>query len=85
VQRIASLRIEALLASHGQPMYGAAMRTDLQHLAHHFDERAMPRRGRYVETPDPGGRSLVHLATAMAAGATTLVLLERFHGRRHAC
>jgi glyoxylase-like metal-dependent hydrolase (beta-lactamase superfamily II) len=84
VQRIASLQVEALLASHGQPMYGAAMRTDLRHLAQHFDERALPRRGRYVETLDEGGRSLVPLATAMAAGATTLVLLEHWHGRRPA-
>lgn len=85
VQRIASLHVEALLASHGRPMYGAAMRTDLQDLAWNFDDRALPRRGRYVEAmEDEGCRSLVPLAAAMAAGATTMFLLEHFHGRRRA-
>jgi glyoxylase-like metal-dependent hydrolase (beta-lactamase superfamily II) len=83
VQRIASLHVEALLASHGRPMYGEAMRADLDDLAANFDERAMPRRGRYVEAEGDGrSRSFVPLAAAMAAGATTLFLLEHFHGRR---
>ena len=49
VQRLAATRIDTLLSGHGQPMTGAAMRLDLRNLAEHFDERARPRRGRYVE------------------------------------
>lgn len=81
VQRVASFHLEALLTSHGPPMYGEAMRADLQHLAWHFDERAMPRRGRYVEA-EWRHRSFVSLAAAMTAGAATMALLEHFHGRR---
>jgi len=49
VQRLAATGVETLLSGHGQPMAGAAMRLDLRNLAEHFDERARPRRGRYVE------------------------------------
>ena len=49
VQRLAATGAETLLSGHGQPMAGAAMRLDLRNLAEHFDERARPRRGRYVE------------------------------------
>jgi hypothetical protein len=83
VQRLASLRVEALLASHGRPMYGGSMRADLDHLAAHFDERALPRHGRYVESEDDWrGGVIVPLAAAMAAGATTMFLLEHFRGRQ---
>jgi glyoxylase-like metal-dependent hydrolase (beta-lactamase superfamily II) len=49
VQRMAATPIETLLCGHGQPMTGAMMRLDLRNLAEFFDERARPRRGRYVE------------------------------------
>jgi glyoxylase-like metal-dependent hydrolase (beta-lactamase superfamily II) len=49
VQRLAATHVETLLSGHGQPMTGEAMRRDLWDLAEHFDERARPRRGRYVE------------------------------------
>ena len=81
VQRLASLHVDTLLAGHGPPMHGDAMRADLQHLAFHFDERALPRRGRYVELPDER-RSFTPLLAAMAAGATTMALLEHLRGRQ---
>ena len=49
VQRLAATRVETLLSGHGQPMAGESMRRDLRDLAERFDERARPRRGRYVE------------------------------------
>ena len=49
VQRLAATRVETLLSGHGQPMTGESMRRDLRDLAERFDERARPRRGRYVE------------------------------------
>ena len=49
VQRLAAIGVETLLSGHGQPMAGGAMRRDLRDLAERFDERARPRRGRYVE------------------------------------
>ena len=49
VQRLAGTPVQTLLSGHGQPMTGAAMRRELRDLAEHFDERARPRRGRYVE------------------------------------
>jgi glyoxylase-like metal-dependent hydrolase (beta-lactamase superfamily II) len=49
VQRLAATPVDILLSGHGQPMTGAAMRLDLRNLAEYFDERARPRRGRYVE------------------------------------
>ena len=83
VQRLASLHVEALLASHGRPMYGEEMRADLDDLATRFDQRALPRHGRYVESEADWRRGvIVPLAAAMAAGATTMFLLERYRGRQ---
>jgi hypothetical protein len=82
VQRLAGFRIDTLLTGHGQPMAGATMRRDLRDLAERFDERARPRRGRYVEH-DEGElafeprRSAVTTA-ALVAGITAAVALAWF-------
>ena len=50
VQRLAATRVETLLSGHGQPMTGDGDATRSARIsAEHFDERARPRRGRYVE------------------------------------
>ncbi len=66
VQRLAATRVETLLSGHGQPMAGESMRRDLRDLAEHFDERAQPRRGRYVEYRR--GRSRVPAPVAPVCG-----------------
>ena len=80
VQRLAATRIDTLLTGHGQPMTGAAMRLDLRNLAEHFDERAQPRRGRYVEY-DAGDaaferRWLRPLAAVLLAAAATAIVVH---------
>jgi glyoxylase-like metal-dependent hydrolase (beta-lactamase superfamily II) len=85
VQRLAAGRIETLLTGHGQPMYGEAMRRDLRDLAANFDERARPRRGRYVDYDageDAFARNWLRpLAAAVIAGAGSAVLLHLLGGR----
>ncbi|MEO5821928.1 MAG: MBL fold metallo-hydrolase [Vicinamibacteraceae bacterium] len=87
VQRLAAMRVDTLLAGHGQPMTGAAMRLDLRNLAEYFDVRARPRRGRYVEH-DEGERAferrwLRPLITSLLAGAGTALVLRFLGGGRH--
>jgi glyoxylase-like metal-dependent hydrolase (beta-lactamase superfamily II) len=85
VQRLAATRVETLLSGHGQPMYGAEMRRDLRDLAEHFDERARPRRGRYVEWDEGEAaferRWLRPLAAAVIAGAGSALVLHLLGGR----
>jgi glyoxylase-like metal-dependent hydrolase (beta-lactamase superfamily II) len=85
VQRLASTRVDTLLSGHGQPMYGDAMRRDLRDLAERFDERARPRRGRYVEHDEGEAaferRWLRPLAAAVLAGAGSALLLHLLGGR----
>jgi glyoxylase-like metal-dependent hydrolase (beta-lactamase superfamily II) len=81
VQRLAGTRVETLLSGHGQPMTGEPMRRDLRDLAERFDERARPRRGRYVEH-DAGeapvaGRGWMRTATTIALAAAGSVLVAR--------
>jgi glyoxylase-like metal-dependent hydrolase (beta-lactamase superfamily II) len=81
VQRLASLRPDALLSSHGRPMYGDAMRSDLRDLAERFDARALPSRGRYVERDrgeETWGARIARpaaIAALAAAGAALLLHL----------
>ena len=81
VQRLAATRVETLLSGHGQPMTGDAMRRDLRDLAEHFDERARPRRGRYVEY-DAGEaafeRRWLRPLTAVLLAAAGSALVVRF-------
>ena len=51
VGRIAALQPEVLATGHGEPMSGAAMRAALRDLASRFEEREVPRFGRYVRQP----------------------------------
>jgi glyoxylase-like metal-dependent hydrolase (beta-lactamase superfamily II) len=85
VQRLAATRVETLLAGHGQPMYGAEMRRDLRDLAERFDDRARPRRGRYVEWDEGDAaferRWLRPLAAAVLAGAGSALVLHFLGGR----
>jgi glyoxylase-like metal-dependent hydrolase (beta-lactamase superfamily II) len=79
VQRLAAMPVDTLLSGHGQPMTGAAMRLDLRNLAEYFDERARPRRGRYVEH-DAGEAAFERdwlrplAAVALAAAGSALVV-----------
>jgi glyoxylase-like metal-dependent hydrolase (beta-lactamase superfamily II) len=50
VQTLASLQPTLLAAGHGTPLHGPVT-SDLHALAREFDQRARPRRGRYVGTP----------------------------------
>ncbi len=85
VQRLAATRVETLLSGHGQPMHGAEMRRDLRDLADHFDERARPRRGRYVEWDEGEAaferRWLRPLFAAVIAGAGSALVLHLLGGR----
>jgi glyoxylase-like metal-dependent hydrolase (beta-lactamase superfamily II) len=83
-QRLAAIRIETLLSGHGQPMTGESMRRDLRDLAEHFDERARPRRGRYVEH-DAGEAAFQSrwrrpFAAAVLAGAGSALLIHYLNG-----
>lgn len=47
VKQIAELDPEVIATGHGKPMSGTAMQAALYNLASHFDEIAMPKKGRY--------------------------------------
>lgn len=51
VELLASLEPERVLAGHGAPMEGEAMRSALRELARKFDQVAVPRDGIYVDKP----------------------------------
>ena len=51
VGRIAALQPEVLATGHGVPMSGAPMRAALRDLASRFEEREVPRFGRYARQP----------------------------------
>lgn len=51
VQRLAALRPAMAVTGHGVPMIGERLERELQVLADHFDELAIPRDGRYVREP----------------------------------
>lgn len=84
VQRLAAHPVECLLSGHGQPMSGEAMRRDLRDLAEHFDERARPRRGRYVEHDEGEAafrrRWMRPLAAALIAGAGSALAIHLLSG-----
>jgi glyoxylase-like metal-dependent hydrolase (beta-lactamase superfamily II) len=80
VQQLAALAPETLVAGHGQPMSGETMRTRLNELAGHFDQRERPRYGRYaaqaavaddtgtvILPPDPLPKVLAGAGAAAAA------------------
>jgi glyoxylase-like metal-dependent hydrolase (beta-lactamase superfamily II) len=51
VMRLAELQPEVVIAGHGLPMRGPAMRTALEQLANAFDRVAVPKTGRYLQAP----------------------------------
>jgi len=51
VEDLAHLHPEAVVTGHGLPMFGETLRNQLEDLARHFDEDAIPAHGRYAELP----------------------------------
>ena len=51
VKRLADLNPSLIAPGHGKPMSGEQMKNDLQDLAEHFNELAVPKHGRYLEKP----------------------------------
>ena len=51
VQRLAALEPEIVVTGHGRAMRGAEMRAALHTLANDFDRVAVPKQGRYVDSP----------------------------------
>ncbi len=48
VKQLADLNPEVIATGHGKPMRGTAMQAALYNLASHFDEMALPSKGRYL-------------------------------------
>jgi glyoxylase-like metal-dependent hydrolase (beta-lactamase superfamily II) len=51
VETLALLKPMLIASGHGQPLRGDHLPGDLARLAHDFDDRVRPRRGRYVKQP----------------------------------
>jgi glyoxylase-like metal-dependent hydrolase (beta-lactamase superfamily II) len=51
VHRLAALHPRTAATGHGKPMYGNELQTKLSYLAEHFREKAVPKKGRYVNQP----------------------------------
>ncbi len=51
VKNLAKLNPNIIATGHGQPMSGDQIKKDLQNLADHFSELAIPKRGRYTAEP----------------------------------
>ncbi|WP_400194092.1 MBL fold metallo-hydrolase [Hymenobacter sp. B81] len=51
VELLAALKPNVAATGHGIPMRGAALQRELNELAQHFDELAVPAHGRYVPQP----------------------------------
>ena len=69
VQALASLRPTLVACGHGTPMRGPTLANEIGALARDFDQRARPRRGRYVGTPAvTDEQGVVSLPPPRAAG-----------------
>ncbi len=92
VLAIADLRPEVIAAGHGKPMSGPDMQAALHNLSRHFDELAVPKKGRYRDDPalvDASGVMylppnenrfpwlLVTIGVSIAAAAITVALLSQ--------
>lgn len=51
VMAIADLKPEIIASGHGKPMNGPEMQAALHNLSRHFDEMALPKKGRYLDEP----------------------------------
>lgn len=93
VELLESLRPEVVVSGHGRPMEGSKMRKQLRMLVHHFEEKALPKHGRYVNQPaiadergiidvppsvtDSLPRVLAGVGLAALAATTTYLLITR--------
>jgi hypothetical protein len=93
VQRLAALHPYLAVTGHGLPMANPRLDHDLDELARHFDELAVPRKGRYVRNPavfdrdgvvavpppvpDPFPKVLLALTVVGAAVATVAAIRRR--------
>ncbi|MBL7718689.1 MAG: MBL fold metallo-hydrolase [Flavipsychrobacter sp.] len=92
VRRLADLNPRIVASGHGKPMSGQEMEIGLTNLAVHFDEEALPKKGRYLNDPavaDAYGvryipprekrnnTGLLLLAVGLAAAAATYLILSQ--------
>ena len=89
---IAELKPEVIATGHGKPMSGPEMQAALHNLSRHFDEIALPRKGRYLDDPaivDASGVMyvpptennfpwlLLTIGVSIAAAAITVAVLSK--------
>jgi glyoxylase-like metal-dependent hydrolase (beta-lactamase superfamily II) len=89
---IAELKPEVIAAGHGKPMSGPEMQAALHNLSRHFNEIALPKKGRYLDDPavvdasgvmyvPPKDNSfpwlLVTIGVSIAAAAITVAILSK--------
>ena len=93
VQALAALDPQVIATGHGAPMHGPAAAQALRDLADHFDELAVPKKGRYVNQPavadergtvsvpppvsDPFPKVLLGVGAAALAGVVIRRAMER--------
>ncbi len=97
VRRLADLNPRVVATGHGKPMEGREMEIGLTNLAVHFDEEALPKKGRYLNEPavtdaygvryvPPKEKTsklwLVLLAVGITAAAATIVILQQQKKKR---
>jgi hypothetical protein len=95
VQALAVLQPAAAGTGHGLPMFGLDLMSELQALALHFEDLAMPRHGRYVNAPaitdtsgvlwlpPPAPDPLPKIAAAVVIGAGIAGIYAATQHRRH--
>jgi glyoxylase-like metal-dependent hydrolase (beta-lactamase superfamily II) len=75
VEVLSGLEPEIAATGHGAPLRGAAMRAGLDELARHFDDLAVPRRGRYVAVPAVAGPEGIRSVPPPVGGARRRLVL----------
>lgn len=77
VEELASLLPEIVAAGHGKPMSGKDMQQELLELAYYFQETAVPKKGRYVQSPAiTDSEGVVSLPKQAKSPVDTLVTLS---------
>lgn len=94
VAELAHLQPHIAVTGHGAPLAGDALRSQLSRLVHHWEQRAMPRRGRYIHCPAhagahgvidvPPGMINIRSAFVVTMGLTGLVIFYWYLRRRSA-